>query len=68
VLAGVRRRLPGAVRASAGINTSAADIDRFLSAVAAIAAGQPSPVAYRREASTGDYSPQEENTLGWRAA
>src|SRR5690349_2227026 len=39
--AGDRRHLPGAVRASAGINTTADDIDRFLSAVAAIAAGQP---------------------------
>ena len=63
-----RRRLPGAVRASAGINTTADDIDRFLGAVAAIAAGRPSPVAYRQDPRTGDYSPQEDNTLGSRAA
>ena len=57
VRGGDRRRLPGAVRASAGINTTADDIDRFLGAVAAIAAGQPSPVAYRQDPSTGDYWP-----------
>ena len=58
VRAGDRRHLPGAVRASAGINTTADDIDRFLGAVAAIAAGQPSPVAYRQDPSTGDYWPR----------
>ena len=68
VRAGDRRRLPGAVRASAGINTTADDIDRFLKAVAAIAAGQPSPVAYRQDPCTGDYWPQADNTLASRAA
>jgi len=63
-----RRHLPGAVRASAGINTTADDIERFLGAVAAIAAGEPSPIAYRQDPYTGDYRPQVENTLGSRAA
>ncbi len=66
VRAGDRRHLPGAVRASAGINTTADDIDRFLGAVAAIAADQPSPVAYRQEPSTGDYGPQETRSDGRR--
>jgi selenocysteine lyase/cysteine desulfurase len=56
--AGDRRHLPGAVRASAGINTTADDIDRFLGAVAAIAAGEPSPVVYRQDPRSGDYWPQ----------
>jgi selenocysteine lyase/cysteine desulfurase len=60
VRAGDRRRLPGAVRASAGINTTADDIKRFLSAVGAIAAGQPSPVNYRQDPRTGDYWPEED--------
>ena len=41
VRAGDRRRMPGAVRASAGINTAPADIDRLLAAVADIAGGRP---------------------------
>jgi selenocysteine lyase/cysteine desulfurase len=67
VRAGDRRHLPGAVRASAGINTTADDVDRFLGAVAAIAAGRPSPVAYRQDAATGDYRPALE-TVGRAAA
>jgi selenocysteine lyase/cysteine desulfurase len=66
--AGDRRDLPGAVRASAGVNTTADDIDRFLEAVAAIATGAPSPIAYRQDPYTGDYRPQVHNTLEWRAA
>jgi hypothetical protein len=63
-----RRHLPGAVRASAGISTTAEDIERFLGAVAAIAAGDPSPVACRQDPHTGDNRPQVDNTLGRRAA
>jgi selenocysteine lyase/cysteine desulfurase len=55
VRAGDRRHLPGAVRASAGINTSSADVDRLLDAVAAIAAGKRRPVAYLQDPRTGDY-------------
>ena len=57
VIAGDRSRLPGAVRASAGLSTSEADIDALLDAVAAIADGRPAPVPYRRDPTTGDYWP-----------
>ena len=66
VRSGERRRMPGAVRASAGINTSAADVDRFLAAVADLAGGQPAPVAYAQDANTGDYWP-ESDAPGWSA-
>jgi selenocysteine lyase/cysteine desulfurase len=64
VRAGDHTRTPGAVRASAGINTTTADIDRFLAAVAEIAAGTRPAVAYRQEPTTGDYWP-ETDTPGW---
>jgi selenocysteine lyase/cysteine desulfurase len=67
VRAGDRRHTPGAVRASAGINTTAHVIDQFLGAVAAIAAGQRSPFAYRQDPRTGDYRPQAD-TFGRSAA
>jgi selenocysteine lyase/cysteine desulfurase len=54
---GDRRRMPGAVRASASVATGTADIDRFLAAVAAIAAGAPPPVDYDQDAHTGDFWP-----------
>ena len=57
VRSGDRRQMPGAVRASAGINTTIADIDRFLAAVADIASGQPGSVAYEQDPDTGDYWP-----------
>jgi selenocysteine lyase/cysteine desulfurase len=68
VRAGDRRHLPGAVRASAGVNTSCDDIDRLLDAVAAIAAGQPAPVAYRQDQRTGDYWPDADLDGCCRAA
>lgn len=52
-----RRGMPGAVRASAGINTSEADVDRFLAALAEIAAGARVPPDYRQDPVTGDYAP-----------
>jgi selenocysteine lyase/cysteine desulfurase len=58
VLRGDRRHVPGAVRASAGLSTTDADIDRFLAAVEGIAAGAPEPVAYEQDVHTGDYWPQ----------
>jgi selenocysteine lyase/cysteine desulfurase len=61
-----RRQMPGAVRASAGLSTSQADVDRFLVAVAEIAAGKPAPVAYTQDPSTGDYWP-EGTAPGWTA-
>jgi selenocysteine lyase/cysteine desulfurase len=61
-----RREMPGAVRASAGLSTSSADIERFLAAVADIAGGRPAPVPYVQDPSTGDYWP-EGTTPGWTA-
>jgi len=48
VLGGDRRRMPGAVRASAGIATTTEDIDRFLDALARIAGGEPPPRRFLR--------------------
>jgi selenocysteine lyase/cysteine desulfurase len=61
VLAGDRRRIPGAVRSSAGISATAADVDRLLGAVAVIAEGGPPPVEYHQDATTGDYWPAGES-------
>jgi selenocysteine lyase/cysteine desulfurase len=62
--AGDRRQTPGAVRASAGIDTSEADIERFVSAVSVIASGSPAPVSYEQDPTTGDYWP-ESDVGGW---
>ena len=51
-----RRTVPGAVRASAGINITGDDVQRLLAAVAGVAAGDP-PVPYRQDPSTGDFFP-----------
>ncbi len=67
VLRGDRRTIPGAVRASAGINTTDADVDRLLDAVARIAAGEPAPVAYEQDQVTGDWWPAGD-LPGWSAA
>jgi selenocysteine lyase/cysteine desulfurase len=64
VRAGDRRRIPGAVRASADLSTTADDIDRFLAAVAIAADGSPAPVEYRQDTATGDYWP-EGDTVPW---
>src|SRR5439155_19317234 len=45
---GDRRRLPGAVRASADLSTTTDDIDRLVAAIAIVAGGSPAPVAYRQ--------------------
>jgi selenocysteine lyase/cysteine desulfurase len=55
---GDRRGIPGAVRASAGLSTTAADIDRLVEAVARIASGEPPPVPYDLDVHTGDYWPR----------
>jgi len=54
---GDRRHMPGAVRASAGLSTTGADVDRFIEAVAVIATGKPAPVAYDQDPHTGDFWP-----------
>lgn len=54
---GDRRKIPGAVRASGGINTTLDDVERLCTAVAAVAAGGDSPVRYEQDPSTGAFSP-----------
>jgi selenocysteine lyase/cysteine desulfurase len=54
---GDRRRIPGAVRASAGLSTTSDDIDALTAAVAAIATRAAPPVAYTQDPHTGDFSP-----------
>ena len=58
LLAGDRREIPGAVRASGGLSTTPADVDRLLAAVAEVASGSPAPVGYRQDPVTGDYWPE----------
>jgi len=67
VMRGDRRRMPGAVRASAGINTTEADVERLLEAVTRIARGTPSPVEYTQDPRTGDFDPDPEQ-VPWQAA
>jgi selenocysteine lyase/cysteine desulfurase len=57
VLRGDRRDIPGAVRASAGIDTTEDDVDALLDAVAEIARGERSPVDYEQDLPTGDWYP-----------
>jgi selenocysteine lyase/cysteine desulfurase len=66
VLSGDRRAVPGAVRASACLSTSTADIDRLIEAVSTIAGGSPAPVTYRQDEHTGDFWPESEFS-GWTA-
>ena len=63
VARGDRRGIPGAVRASAGLFTSSADVDRLLGAMGELAAGKPEPIAYRQDLA-GDFSPAE-SAFGW---
>jgi selenocysteine lyase/cysteine desulfurase len=67
VLRGDHRAVPGAVRASAGLGTSGADVDALLSAVADLAAGLPAPVPYRQDPTSGDFFPVTD-APGWRNA
>jgi len=67
VLHGDLRRIPGAVRASAGLGTSGSDIDALVAAVGELAAGAPAPVPYQQEPSTGDFFPVTDEP-GWRDA
>lgn len=57
VKAGRRAELPGAVRASFGINAKGADIERLCTALARVATPGPPPVPYERDEVTGDYAP-----------
>jgi selenocysteine lyase/cysteine desulfurase len=67
VLEGDHRRMPGAVRASAGLGTSGQDIDAMVAAVAEVAGGKPLPVPYRQDRATGDFFPETEQPA-WRDA
>jgi selenocysteine lyase/cysteine desulfurase len=64
---GDRSVIPGAVRASATISTTADEVEAFLDAVADIASGKPSPVPFAQDEHTGDYWP-ELDMPGWSAA
>jgi selenocysteine lyase/cysteine desulfurase len=55
---GDRRVMPGAVRASAGLSTTIADVDRLVAAVADIAGDGPAPVRYVQDPYTGDFRPE----------
>lgn len=57
VLRGDRTTIPGAVRASGGLSTTDADVDRLLDAVTIIAGGEPAPVEYHQDPATGDFWP-----------
>ena len=57
---GDRTRMPGAVRASAGLNTTEADVSRLLSAVARIAGGAPARASYVQDPRSGDYIPRRD--------
>jgi len=54
---GDRSHMPGAVRASLGINAGPADVERLCEAVGRLAAGEPAPVAYHQDPRTGDFHP-----------
>ena len=67
VRAGDRRAVPGAIRASAGLSTSTADIDLFLAAVSQIAGRAPAPLDYDQDPHTGDFWPTGD-LPGWTAS
>ncbi len=66
VRAGDRRRVPGAVRASAGIGTTHDDVERLLAAVTAVVSTR-APVDYVQDPATGDFWPEGE-IAGWTSA
>jgi selenocysteine lyase/cysteine desulfurase len=67
VIAGDRRDIPGAVRASAGLSTTTADVERLVDAVMELASGNVAPVAYDQDPHTGDFWPRGE-VPGWSAS
>jgi selenocysteine lyase/cysteine desulfurase len=66
MLAGDRRRMPGAVRASAGLSTSDEDLEHLLAAVERIAGHGDPPISYLQDPRTGDFSPDPE-AVPWQA-
>jgi selenocysteine lyase/cysteine desulfurase len=67
VLTGDYRGIPGAVRASAGLGSSVADVDALVAAVGQLAGGSPPPVPYLQDQATGDFFPVTDEP-GWRTA
>ncbi len=67
VLAGDRRHIPGAVRASCGLGTTADDVEVLLGALAELAGGAPPPVPYTQDPASGDFFP-ETDLPGWSAS
>jgi selenocysteine lyase/cysteine desulfurase len=61
---GDRGAIPGAVRASCSLGTTADDVDALISALAQIASGEPPPVPYVQDPATGDFWP-EVGGAGW---
>jgi selenocysteine lyase/cysteine desulfurase len=59
---GDRSAMPGAVRASAGINTTEDDVRRLVAAVARVAAGRPQ-VRYHQDPRTGDFHPATDTPM-----
>ena len=66
VLAGDRRHIPGAVRASCGLGTTEDDVAALLTAVADVAGGSAPPVPYVQDPVTGDFFPKSDRA-GWAA-
>jgi selenocysteine lyase/cysteine desulfurase len=68
VLRGDHRSLPGAVRASCGISSTADDVDALLAAVTVVAkdaaSGRTPPVPYEQDLRTGDFWPVTDRA-GW---
>jgi selenocysteine lyase/cysteine desulfurase len=68
VLAGDHRSVPGAVRASCGINSTSSEVDALVAAVARLATdaanGTAPPVPYDQDVRTGDFWPRSEQP-GW---
>jgi selenocysteine lyase/cysteine desulfurase len=66
MLRGDRTRMPGAVRASAGLGTTESDVDRLLDAVGRIASGEEPPVRYDQDPYTGDFTP-DPRAVPWQS-
>lgn len=64
MLAGDRREIPGAVRASAGLGTTLEDVAALVTAVGELAAGAEAPVPYHQDPVSGDFFP-ETPVPGW---
>jgi selenocysteine lyase/cysteine desulfurase len=64
---GDRRHMPGAVRASLGINGSVDDVERLCAAVARLAGGDPPQCEYVQDRHSGDFAPSGLAAIGEEA-